>query len=84
MSKSLCISLPSDQGLPPASSAFRNIMRLLRFFATSFFSGPEPEKTGLDRDKPGYSGIKSKIIFSPSHVISAHLKSSHIKNVIFF
>jgi hypothetical protein len=88
MNKRHCISIPREQSLPPASSAFRNIIRFLRLFAASFSAGPEREKTGLDRDKPGYSGIKSKNNFGrhflPSHLISGHLTSSHIKNIFYF
>ena len=41
MSKRLCISLPGEQNLSPASSASRNIMRFLRLFAASSSAGSE-------------------------------------------
>ena len=48
----------------------------------------KPLKAPLNRDKPGYSGIKSKNNFGrhflPSHLISGHLTSSHIKNIFYF
>ena len=79
MNKTLCISLSGEQSRAPESSVVCNILRFLRLFAANFFAGPEWEKTGLDRDKTGYSGIVSKIFFPPFFdAVSGHLSLSQL------